>query len=178
MAKSRYRVVTDGSEPYFLTCTVVNWLPLFGNPKIAEIVIESLRFLHEQGRMSLHGYVVMENHLHLIASAGDLRKELGDFKSFTARRCIDWFREHRKEWVLRQLAFHKLPHKVDQEYQFWQEGAHPQLVQGEAMLREKLEYIHHNPVKRGYVDDPAHWRYSSHRNYMGLEGVLPVVSLF
>lgn len=177
MGKSRYKVVTDGREPYFLTCTVVNWMPLFGNPAIAELVLNSLWFLHEQDRMTLHAYVLMENHLHLIASAKDLVKEVGDFKSFTARKCIDWFQEHDKQWVLRELSFHKAPHRVGQEYQFWQEGFHPQLVFSDEVLSNKLEYIHNNPVKRGYVDDPGHWRYSSYRNYMGMEAVLPIVPL-
>jgi putative transposase len=42
------------------------------------------------------------------------------------------------------------------------------------MLRQKLEYIHRNPVKRGYVDDPVHWRYSSARNYAGQPGLIEV----
>ncbi|WP_298917869.1 hypothetical protein [uncultured Nostoc sp.] len=42
------------------------------------------------------------------------------------------------------------------------------------MLRQKLDYIHNNPVRRGYVDDPAHWRYSSCRNYIGQLGLLQV----
>jgi hypothetical protein len=33
---------------------------------------------------------------------------------------------------------------------------------------QKLEYTHMNPVKRGYVDEAIHWRYSSARNYAGL----------
>jgi len=41
-------------------------------------------------------------------------------------------------------------------------------------MRQKIEYIHQNPVKRGYVDDALHWRYSSARNYAGLDGVLEV----
>ena len=60
------------------------------------------------------------------------------------------------------------------EYQLWQEGFHPQIIQTEEMLLQKLEYIHNNPVRRGYVDDPAHWRYSSYRNYIGGEGLLTV----
>jgi putative transposase len=44
----------------------------------------------------------------------------------------------------------------------------------EEMFRQKLDYIHNNPVRRGYVDDPAYWRYSSYRNYMGLSGLLEV----
>ena len=42
------------------------------------------------------------------------------------------------------------------------------------MLLEKLEYIHDNPVKRGYVDKPEHWRYSSARNYLGGDALIPV----
>jgi hypothetical protein len=40
------------------------------------------------------------------------------------------------------------------------------------MLRQKLDYIDYNPVKRGYVDEPVHWRYSSART---LRGLMPVV---
>jgi putative transposase len=177
MGKSRYKVVTDGGEPYFLTCSVVNWLPVFGNPALAGIVLDSLRFLQAHDRLLLHGYVLMENHLHLVASSPDLPKELGDFKSFTARQCIDWLAAHDRQWALRQLRFHKAPHKAAQTHQFWQEGSHPQLIQGEAMLHQKLDYIHYNPVKRGYVDDPGCWRYSSWRNYHGGEAVLPITGL-
>jgi len=174
MGKTRYKVVTEGATPYFLTCSVVNWLPVFGNPRIAQIIIDSLQFLHERQRLTLHAYVIMENHLHLIASAPNLSKEIGDFKSFTARTVIDWFQKNDKRWVLDQLRRYKTPHKTDQDYQFWQDGFHPQWINSDEMLLNKLEYIHYNPVKRGYVDDPVHWRYSSQRNYLGLEGVLPV----
>jgi len=43
------------------------------------------------------------------------------------------------------------------------------------MMRQKLDYIHHNPVKCGYVDQPEHWRYSSARNYAGQEGLIEVM---
>ncbi len=144
MGKSRYKIVSEGATPYFLTCTVVNWLPVFGNPAIAQIIIDSLRFLQEHDRLSLHGYGILENHLHLIASADDLSKEIGDFKSFTARSCVDWFRKNDKRWVLKQLRVHKVPHKTGQDVQFWQEGCHPQWIKSGEMLLNKLEYIHNN----------------------------------
>ncbi|NQT53388.1 hypothetical protein HQ576_15120 [bacterium] len=56
----------------------------------------------------------------------------------------------------------------------WREGSHPQLIQGEPMMRQKVDYIHQNPVRRGYVDDPLHWRYSSARDYAGEVGLIPV----
>ena len=45
------------------------------------------------------------------------------------------------------------------------------MIADEAMLWQKLEYIHNNPVRRGYVDDPIYWRYSSARNYAKLPGL-------
>ena len=137
-------------------------------------MLDSWRFLQGHGRLEIYAYVVMENHLHLIASSPDLSKEIGDFKSFTARTIIDYLIEKGARNVLRQLALHKSRYKKDRTYQLWQEGSHPQLIQSEEMMRQRVEYIHDNPVKRGYVDDPTHWRYSSARNYAGLAGLLDV----
>ena len=39
------------------------------------------------------------------------------------------------------------------------------------MMRQKLETMHNNPVKRGCVDELVHWRYSSARNYAGMQGL-------
>jgi len=72
------------------------------------------------------------------------------------------------------LAFYKKAHKNDRAYQLWQEGVHPELIQGVDMMRQKIEYIHQNPVKRGYVDEAVHWRYSSARDYIGTQGLLEV----
>jgi putative transposase len=76
--------------------------------------------------------------------------------------------------VLEQLAFYKKAHKVDRGYHLWQEGSYPEWIQNDEMMRQKIEYIHQNPVKRGYVDLPEHWRYSSARNYAGQDGLIDV----
>ena len=65
-------------------------------------------------------------------------------------------------------------HKRDREYRFWQEGAHAEMIFSEDVMREKLNYIHRNLVKRGYVDIPEHWRYSSARNYLGEPGLIGI----
>lgn len=172
MGRSRYHVI--GNQPHFITCTVVNWTPIFSKVELAQIILNSLSFLQHQQRLTLYGYVIMENHIHLIASAANLSKEIGNFKSFTARSIIDLLIENQSNYYLNQLKFYKLKHKTDQEYQVWQEGFHPQAILNEEIFRQKLDYIHNNPVKRGYVDDPAHWRYSSYRNYIEQLGLLQV----
>jgi putative transposase len=174
MTRSRGYKIGETNYPYFLTCTVVAWLPVFTRPETVRIVLDSWRFLQDRRRLVLLGYVILENHLHLVASADDLAKEIGDFKSYTARRIIDYLRERNARTLLKQLEFHRSRHKGDRTYQLWQEGSHPQMIQEEAVLRQKLDYIHRNPVERGYVDDPIHWRYSSARNYAGQEGLIPV----
>ena len=175
MARSRYRVVKPNA-PHFLTATVVNWLPVFASRPIAQILLDSLRFLQEQERIILYAYVIQEKHTHLVAEADDLSKEMGDFKSWTARAIIEFLKDRKAHHILDQLAELKLPHKTDRTYQLWQEGSHPQLIQGEAMMRQKIEYIHNNPVKRGYVDKPTDWRYSSARNYARMEGLIPMTT--
>ena len=127
-----------------------------------------------QQRCPGKSYVILENHLHLIVQAENLPVELARFKSFTARKLIDHLQERNAEHLLQQLAFFRKQHKQDREYQLWEEGSHPQLMENEEVLRQKLEYIHQNPVKRGYVDEAGHWRYSSARNYAGLSGLIPV----
>jgi putative transposase len=127
-----------------------------------------------QGPPDAPGYVVLENHIHFIASADDLANEVGDFKSYTARRIVDFLRERQVHTLLEGLEYHKARHKTDRTFQVWQEGSHPEVIENEEMLRQKIEYIHQNPVKRGYVCDPTHWRYSSARNYAKIEELVSV----
>jgi hypothetical protein len=77
----------------------------------------------------------MEHHLHWIAAGPDLANEIRRFKSFTARRLIDNLKQRQSAWALHRLAREKKRHKKDQQYQFWQEGSHPQQIQSEAMMR-------------------------------------------
>ncbi len=175
MGRSRYRIYENRS-PHFLTCTIINWIPVFTRPDTAQIILDSLAFLQRERELRLYGYVILENHMHWIADADDLPHEIHSFKSYTAKMLVRYFEAHDATRMLDQFAFYKKHHKVDREHQIWEEGTHPQLLQNQEMLVQKLEYIHNNPVKRGYVDEPTYWRYSSARNYAGLPGLIEVFS--
>lgn len=101
-------------------------------------------------------------------------RSMAKFKAHTAKELVKLLQQQNVKTILDQLAFYKKAHKVDREYQVWQEGAQPKLMQDDAMMKNKIDYIHNNPIKRGYVDEAQHWRYSSARNYEGLEGLLDV----
>jgi REP element-mobilizing transposase RayT len=173
MTRSRYRF-NENEPAYFLTCTVVGWLPIFTRPETVDILYDSWRFLQKSGRLNVYGYVILENHLHLIVSSPAISKEIGDFKSYTARQIVDHLEKRKIRTLLKWLRLLKARHKHDRDYQVWQEGSHPQQINGDDMMWQKLEYIHQNPVKRGYVDEATHWRHSSARNYEGMPGLFPV----
>ncbi|WYH51627.1 transposase [Teredinibacter turnerae] len=136
-------------------------------------MLDSLRFLSREG-LKIYAWVILENHCHFVLQSKALDRDIARLKSWTGKNLIQYLVENNIQQILEQLAFYKKAHKDDRAYQFWQEGVHPELIQSEGMMRQKIEYIHQNPVKRGYVDEATHWRYSSARDYSGAAGLLEV----
>ena len=172
MGRSRYKITQD-SQPHFMTLTILHWLPLFTRPETVQILLDSLRYLMRES-FTVYAYVILENHMHLVARSEQLNTDIARFKSFTSRKLIADLQSRNAKSLLDQFQFYKKAHKNDRTYQLWQEGVHPELIQGEEMMRQKVDYIHQNPVKRGYVDKAEYWRYSSARDYVGTAGLLKI----
>jgi putative transposase len=88
MARTRY-VIQKPDKPHFLTCTVVEWLPVFTRPDAVQILLDSGSHQRVNNGFRLFGYVILENHLHFVARAPRLDKCVSSFKSFTAARLIE-----------------------------------------------------------------------------------------
>ncbi len=172
MGRSRYKFA-EQDLPHFMTCTVLHWIPVFTRPETVNIVLDSLRYLQGNG-LKLYAWVVLENHIHLIAQSDNLSQDMARFKSYTSTQITQYLKNNKASAILDQLAFYKKRYKGDRALQFWQEGVHPEWTQNSEMMPQKVEYIHFNPVKRGYVDQPEHWRYSSARDYLGGTGLIEV----
>ncbi|MEX0722527.1 MAG: transposase [Gracilimonas sp.] len=173
MGRSRYKIYEE-HYPYFITSTIKDGLPLLSKPELAQVVLESLTYLQNARNVQLYGYVIMENHFHAVVKGEDLAKKLRLTKSFMARMMVDVMIENGNSKLLSQIAFRKLRHKLKSDYQVWEEGFHPKQLFNNELLVQKLEYMHYNPVKAGFVERPEHWRYSSMKNYLGQEGLIPV----
>ncbi|NQT27182.1 transposase [candidate division KSB1 bacterium] len=163
--RDRYKIIEQDGV-HFLTSTVSEWLPVFTSQPYFDIVVETLKFCIDSKAFKLYAYVILDNHFHLIASSPDLSSTMASLRKYTAKRIIEQLEADNKSWLLNQLTFFKKRHKKESQYQVWQEGMHPELIQNAEMLSQKIEYIHKNPVARGYVDEQEHWRYSSARNYV------------
>jgi len=153
----------------------VGWIPIFTNPDIIKITVDALSSCQIEHGLRLHGYVIMKDHLHLIAQHENLSKIIGQFKSATAACFLHYYYWHNKMAILERFAEEKKAHKREKYHQIWQEGSHPEEITHNAMFLQKLEYIHYNPIKAGYVGNPEEWPYSSARNYAELKSILPIV---
>ena len=116
--------------------------------------------------LKIYAWVILDTHFHAILAAPDLSALLRDLKSFTAARILDQLSTENRGWLLNQLRYYRAAHKPN-EYQVWQEGSHPQVIADDAMMQQKLVYLHNNPVKRGWVVAAEHWRYSSAHEWLG-----------
>lgn len=177
MGRSRYKIY-EPTHPHFITCTILHWIPIFTRTQTTDIIFESLKHLQQSDNFKLYSYVILENHLHLIASSDDIGQSIRKFKSFTAKEILQLLQKNNVKTILDQLAFYKKAHKKQTTYQLWQEGIQPKLIKDDKMMIERINYIHNNPVKRGYIEDPIHWRYSSARDYYDVKGLIEVERFF
>lgn len=152
-------------ELFFATLTVVDWIDVFSRRDYTDILVKNLQFCQEKMGLELFAYVIMTNHLHLVASQkdGNLNDVLGRFKSFTAKTILaaikDNPKESRKEWLLHMFRYHAK--FKPQEHHFWRPTNHPIALTNHGMKIQKIDYTHMNPVRAGYVLEPEHWYYSS-----------------
>ena len=161
----QYKANTD--YPYFVTFTLNGWVDLFTRSSYCQILLDSLLHCHVSKGLVIHEFVIMSNHAHFIFQHDDARLAaiLRDFKSFTAMEIIKALKtdeqESRREWILRLFKYYAKYQKQNTQYSVWKKTSKPiELPDVDRYTRCK-EYIHQNPVKAGWVADPAHWLNSS-----------------
>jgi REP element-mobilizing transposase RayT len=158
----RYRFHADGSL-FYVTFSVVGWLPVFVSEPAFKIVTESLNFCNRQKGLRTNAYVIMPTHLHVICfhesfQAKALESVLTDFRKFTGRQLAEYCTTHLPACftsVFKQQA------GDDRERRFWQPARHPVQIEAEQFWQAKLDYMHANPCRKGLVAQPEHWRFSS-----------------
>lgn len=164
MGRSRYKILDEG-YPYFITSSIVGKLPLFADQKITSIIKDGLAFLIKERGVKIYAYVIMPDHIHLIAEGKELAKHVSSFKSYAARKIVDFLKQDERIIELDILRNEKLVHKTDREYQVWHEGFHPKQINSDEMMEQKINYIHYNPVKAGLVGLELNWKNSSAKFY-------------
>lgn len=174
--------IKDQFATHFLTPTVCGWIDLFTRKIYKDILIDAFKHAQQQNQLILNAYVIMSNHVHLIARANDKQEKtlsdiIRDFKKFTHHQMmllIESEAESRQSWTLHQFAYYGKYNPNNKANQIWTNNNHPEECFSKAFTESKLNYIHENPVRAGIVRNAEDYIYSSASNYAGKRGILDV----
>ena len=164
----RYHIYPEETSFYYSTCVIVAWLPIFQNETYFNIIIESLNYCRLYKGLFLLGFVIMPSHLHLITSntkGTALSEIMRDFRTFTSREIRKQL-EKDKRTVYLHILENSAKNLPKQQYRLWTDDFHPIALKSEKWFRQKIDYMHNNPVRKGFVEQPEYWKYSSARNWL------------
>ena len=172
--------VRDHDRPYFITITVTGWVDVFTRKNHRMAIVDSFVYCQEHKGLEIFAWCLMSNHLHMIArAAGEITipEIVRDFKKHTSKTIVKLIQdepESRREWMLQLFAERASEVKRVNGFKLWQDGFHPIELYGNKIIKQKVDYIHNNPVEEYYVSNPEHWMFSSAVDYADMDGLLKV----
>ena len=156
------------------------WLDVFTRQAYFSILENAVNYCRAEKGMQVFAYCFMPSHVHFVFRS-DNEDPLGllrDFKGYTARKLIKEIEENpqesRKEWLLWMMERAGKKKSNVTNRQFWQQHNKPIELWSNKVIKQKIDYIHNNPVVSGFVTDPIDWKYSSASNYSDGETVLEI----
>ena len=147
---------------HFITTSCYQRRPLLDTPRSRDLFLEVLEQVRKRHQFVVVGYVVMPEHVHLLATEperGNLSLVLADLKQTFAHRLL---RELRAKNGAQTDALWSTPIAVRH---VWQRRFYDFVVFTNKKRVEKLRYMHRNPVQRGLVSQPEQWPWISFRHY-------------
>ena len=123
----------------------------------------------------------MPSHVHLVFRSLKEKPEdlLGAFKSVTSKKMVKLIEENRhesrREWMLNAFKKAGAANSNNTNHQFLQQHNKPIELWSNDVIQQKIDYIHHNPVEAGFVENDYEYLYSSARDYSGIKGLVKVV---
>lgn len=180
IAMSRNYKFHNKAGLYFVSFATVNWIDVFTRQLYFDVLAESINYCRKEKGMELYCYCFMPSHIHFIfRSLNEQPSELlRDFKRHTSRRLLEAIennpQESRKEWLLWMFERAGKKNATTSKYQFWQQNNKPIELWSEKVIKQKINYIHNNPVESGFVTNAIDWKYSSARNYQDDNTILEI----
>jgi len=143
--------------PHFITFTCYRRQSFLSTPAVCDAFLRILERTRLRYEFLIYGFVVMPNHVHLLISEpkqGTIATLIQALKIASAR--------YEKTHICQRKA--DMGHKT-QGAPFWQRRYYDRNVRDNEEFINDLKYIHRNPVKRGLVEKPEEWQWSSYRHY-------------
>lgn len=153
----------DGRARFITFCTHKR-IPMLTNNRFRSIALSAIKATRVQFNFQLIAWVIMPEHIHLIlipCEGSRVGKIIGEIKRQSAREILAILRRS-KASVLSRLTVSRTG---SEKIALWQRRCYDHNVRSEESLWEKVSYCHNNPVKRGLVQKPEDWEWSSFRLY-------------
>ncbi|CAN5355866.1 transposase [soil metagenome] len=168
----RIFVSDDRNTFHYITAVAFNRTRIFQSPIACKILIEVILELKTVHPFKLVGYVLMPDHVHLLINPehSDLSAILRKLKGKSARHIIDWLKAENHHSSLEKLR----QNATGQEFAVWQKGSFVVDLVSPKFMRQKLDYIHLNPVRAGLCRAPQDWRFSSFSAYFPAGEDVPI----
>ena len=150
----------QSKQTHFLTISCCRRQSNLQEPCLRDLFLRNLERTRVRYGLLVYGFVVMPEHVHLLVSEPE-KDLLAD-----AVHCL-------------KLAVAKRAAAVGPSVllPFWQKRYYDHNVRYYEKFVEKLRYIHRNPARRGLVERPEDWAWSSFRHYAcGEEGIIQIES--
>lgn len=170
MPSSRWPVHVDATHLYFVTMGTVKRTHVFGRAVVRRILVDCLNTGRILGQYNLYAFVIMPNHVHLILrclneyTPSDIVRE---YKKATSNLIVRQYDAEGNQRVLEYLAS-CVGRQQKQVYAVWREEYQAKNVFSPDFLRQKLEYVHNNPVQPHWAlaDRPQDYVWSSAAHYL------------
>ena len=145
---------------HFITNSCCQRRPLLGTARARDYFLSVFEQTRQRYRFVVVGYLVMPEHVHLLIK----EPEIGSPSTVmqVLKRTPKALLPKQKSRDPRQRRLFR----EDPRRAFWQARFYDFNVWTTKKRVEKLRYMHRNPVKRGLVESPEQWRWSSYRHYL------------
>jgi len=156
-------MIYPGIWPQFFTATIHNWNHLLKSDEYKNIITNCLKFLVDDKRIELTGFIVMSNHVHIIwqpLQHNTLSQVQTSFMTQTARSIKKKLLKENPD-LLETLKVNK----YDRACQIWKREPLSVELFTEKVFFQKLEYLHQNPCVAGLVNLPEDYYFSSAKFY-------------
>ncbi|MGH9689278.1 MAG: REP-associated tyrosine transposase [Candidatus Acidiferrales bacterium] len=149
---------------HFITCSCYRRLPFFASEPRRAAFLKILQEVRDRYDFALLGYVVMPEHIHLLISEPNVGTP-SVVMEVMKQRVSRTLRKRPKNASPSQMRLWK-DERPSNHPRFWQRRFYDFNVWRFRKKNEKLNYMHFNPVRRGLVDHPKSWAWSSYRFYL------------
>lgn len=165
---SRWRPDFDPSRLYFVTTTAIRHALIFQCDVIKRILTDGLYYASVVEHLKLYAFSIMPNHLHFVGQCQP-DKSLADMTRLIVRQ----YQAEQNHEVLYFLA-QAVARPEKQQFKVWEDGYNAKEVISPEFLRQKIEYIHNNPLQPHWLlaERPEDYIWSSARFYLLNESAL------